>query len=206
MRVPGVRLATPNLTGRTARPSDRLLVSITRNAVFSACFAGALVVLSIRLSHAVDGVAIESGQDHRTDMWRVGAQWQWSQRWLQGEQWHVGGFWDLGLAQWQQDVPGTRSRLWEIGLTPVFRLQANDLRGVYLEAGIGAHLLEATSLGNKHFGSAFQFGDHIGFGYRFGARGEFDLSYRYQHLSNAGIKLPNSGLDSNQVRLQYWFR
>ena len=66
--------------------------------------------------------------------------------------------------------------------------------------------LEATSLGDKHFCSAFQFGNHLGFGYRFGARGEFDLSYRYQHLSNAGIKLPNSGLDSKQVRLQYWFR
>ncbi len=171
-----------------------------------ACFAVALLMWDVLPSHAVDGLAIESGQDHRTEMRRVGTQWQWSQRWLQGEDWHLGGFWDLGLAQWEQNVPGTRNRLRELGLTPVFRLQANDLRGVYAEAGIGAHLLGATSLGNKHFGSAFQFGNHLGFGYRFGTRGEFDISYRYQHLSNAGIKLPNSGLDSNQVRLQYWFR
>ena len=170
------------------------------------CFAFVLAVWGAQPSHAVDGMAIESGQDHRTDMWRVSAQWQWLQCWLQGERWHLGGFWDLGLTQWEQSVPGERTRLREIGLTPTFRLQANNLRGVYLEAGIGAHLLEATSLGNKRFGTAFQFGDHFGFGYRFGASGEFDIGYRYQHLSNAGIKLPNSGLDSNQLRLQYWFR
>ena len=205
MRVPGVRLATPifNRADGTDRP---VRVVPTRKTVRGACFAAALVLCGILPAHAVDGLAIEAGQEHRTDMWRVAAQWQWSQRWLQGEQWHLGGFWDLGLAQWEQTVPGERARLLEIGLTPVFRLQANDLRGPYLEAGIGAHVLEATSLGNKRFSTAFQFGDHIGFGYRFGARGEFDIGYRYQHLSNAGVKLPNSGLDSNQVRLQYWFR
>lgn len=172
----------------------------------SACFAAVLAMSGVQPSHAVDGLAIESGQEHRTDMRRVAAQWQWSQRWLEGGQWHLGGFWDLGLAQWEQSAPGTRGRLRELGLTPVFRLQAGDLRGVYFEAGVGIHLLEATSLGNKRFSTAFQFGDHLGFGYRFGARGEFDIGYRYQHLSNAGIKLPNSGLDSNQIRLQYWFR
>jgi len=139
-------------------------------------------------------------------MWRFGAQWQWQQRWVQGGQSHLGGFWELSLAQWEQVAHGKRNRVQEVGLTPVFRLQSNDYRGAYLEAGIGVHLLEATSLGDKHFGTSFQFGDHLGFGYRFGAHGEIDISYRYQHLSNAGIKLPNSGLDSNQIRLQYWIR
>ena len=42
-------------------------------------------------------------------------------------------------------------------------------------------------------------------GYRFGAKGAFDLSYRYQHLSNGGIKHPNNGVNFNQIRLQYHF-
>ena len=78
-------------------------------------------------------------------------------------------------------------------------------RGAYLEGGIGVHLLSATSLGSKRFSTALQFGEHLGFGYRFGARGAFDLGYRYQHVSNADIKHPNSGIEFNQVRLQYWF-
>ena len=51
--------------------------------------------------------------------------------------------------------------------------------------------------------TAFQFGNHIGVGYRFGAKGSYDLGYRFQHLSNASIKRPNAGINFNQVRLQY---
>ena len=140
-------------------------------------------------------------------MLRIGAQWQWSGRWLQGEHAHSGGFWDLGVARWRSETaPGQSDSLTEISLTPVFRVQANGLRGAYLEGGIGVHLLSATSLGNKRYSTAFQFGEHLGFGYRFGARGALDLGYRYQHISNADIKIPNNGADFHQVRLQYWFR
>lgn len=51
----------------------------------------------------------------------------------------------------------------------------------------------------------FQFGDHLGLAYRFGEKGALDASYRFQHLSNAGIKEPNNGIDFHQIRLQYHF-
>jgi hypothetical protein len=53
--------------------------------------------------------------------------------------------------------------------------------------------------------TAFQFGNHVGLGYRFGATNAFDLSYRFQHLSNASIKSPNAGINFHQVRAQYNF-
>jgi hypothetical protein len=31
------------------------------------------------------------------------------------------------------------------------------------------------------------------------------LSYRYQHLSNAGIKQPNQGINFHLLRFQYHF-
>lgn len=156
---------------------------------------------------AIDGLAYEAGQASRTGMARVAAQWSWPQRWLAGATWHLGGYWEVSAAQWRRETqPGERARLAEIGLTPVFRLQRNDFHGLYLEGGIGAHLISSTALGNKRFSSAFQFGDHLGFGYRFGAGGAADIGYRYQHLSNADIKLPNNGIDFHQIRLQYWFR
>ena len=156
---------------------------------------------------AVDGVAVELGSGDGADMGRVAVQWDWNKRWLQGQNWHLGGYWDLGLGYWRHDDvrPGQNDEIFEIGLTPVFRVQQNDLRGLYGEIGIGAHFLSRTSLGDKKFSTSFQFGDHLGVGYRFGAKGAFDLSYRYKHLSNGGIKRPNNGINFNQVRLQYRF-
>ena len=55
------------------------------------------------------------------------------------------------------------------------------------------------------FGSSFQFGDHIGGGIRFGDKGQYDVGYKYQHLSNAGIKQPNQGINYHILRLQYRF-
>jgi len=156
---------------------------------------------------AVDGVSAEYGKNGSYDMARFGAQWQWQKRWLDSGSRHVGGYWDLAIAHWRADVPaGLNDSLVDIGLTPTVRWQANDLRGFYLEAGVGLHFLSRTSLGGRRFSTAFQFGDHLGFGYRFGAKGAYDLGYRFQHHSNADIKKPNAGMDFHQVRLQYWFR
>ena len=169
---------------------------------------GGLMTLGSGGAKAVDGVAVEGGRGDGTDMGRVAVQWDWNKRWLQGQNWHVGGYWDLGLGYWTRDdvQPGQNDEIAEIGLTPVFRLQQNDLKGPYAELGIGFHLLSRTSLGDKRFSTMFQFGDHLGVGYRFGAKGAFDISYRYQHLSNADIKRPNNGIDFNQIRLQYHFQ
>ena len=167
----------------------------------------AWMVLTVPHADAVDGVAVEAGRGDGTDMGRVAIQWDWSKRWFQGPDWHLGGYWDLGLGYWRRDDvrAGENDEIMEIGLTPVFRLQGHSLTGPYVEAGIGAHLLSRTSIGDKRLSTKFQFGDHLGFGYRFGAKGAWELGYRYQHLSNGGIKKPNDGIDFHQVRVQYRF-
>lgn len=173
--------------------------------------AGAMVVGSVMAglcvsAGAVDGVSFEVGQGDAATMGRLGLQWNHGKQWLKGDRWHVGGYWDLSLGHWRRDaLPGQNDNLSEIGLTPVLRLQQNDNTGLYGEAGIGAHLLSKTSLGGKRFSTSFQFGNHLGVGYRFGAKGALDLGIRYQHLSNASIKQPNNGINFTQVRLQYWF-
>lgn len=164
-----------------------------------------LVVFSAP-AFAVDGIAVEAGSGKHGDMARLGVQWDWSSRWLQGNEWHVGGYWDLAIGHWRERAqPGQVGSLTEVGLTPVFRLQQNNLQGPYFEAAIGFHLLSKTSLANRRFSTSFQFGDHVGVGVRFGARGAYDLSLRFQHLSNAGIKHPNSGISFGQLRLAYHF-
>lgn len=158
-------------------------------------------------SYAVDGVSFELGNGDGADMGRVAVQWDWNRRWFQGRDGHVGGYWELGLGYWTHGntLPGQNDEVVEVGLTPVFRVQQNDLAGFYTEIGIGAHLLSRTSLAERRFSTAFQFGSHIGVGYRFGAKESFDLGYRFQHLSNASIKRPNQGINFHQIRLQYHF-
>ena len=156
---------------------------------------------------ALDGVALEAGRGDSTDMGRVAVQWDWKSRWLQGQSWHLSGYWDLGIGywRWRDALPTQHEDIVDIGLTPVLRFQPNDLKGPFVEAGIGFHLLSRTSIGSKRFSTRFQFGDHIGAGYRFGAKGALEVGYRFQHLSNANIKKPNNGINFHQVRLQYHF-
>jgi len=171
------------------------------------CAFGILMLMAASgPARAIDGVAVEIGNGDSTDMARIAIQYDWKQRWFQGANWHLGGYWDLGLGQWHRSAAANQNAdITEIGVTPVFRVQQNSLRGPYGELAIGAHFLSNTSIGDKHFSTSFQFGDHLGVGYRFGAKGAYDLSYRYQHLSNGGIKRPNSGMNFSQIRLQYHF-
>ena len=156
---------------------------------------------------AVDGVAVEAGSGEGTAMARMAVQWDWDKRWLKGETWHLGGYWDLGLGRWWRDaLPGQNDEITEIGLTPVFRFQQNDLKGAYVEGAVGFHLLSETRIGDKSLSTSFQFGDQIGIGYRFGVKGAWDVAYHFQHLSNGGIKNPNNGINFNQIRLQYHFK
>ena len=155
---------------------------------------------------AIDGVAVELGNGDHTDMGRVAVQWDWKKPLYQGEGWNVGGYWDVGLGYWHNgDFPNRNKSVTEIGLTPVFRFQNNSLVGLYGELGVGAHLQSDTTIGDKTMSTAFQFGSHVGVGYRFGVKQAFDLCVRYQHLSNASIKKPNDGINFAQVRLQYHF-
>ena len=176
------------------------------NNKISTLLAAAVLALASLPALAVDGFSLEAGNGDGADMGRVGIQWDWKKRWFEGGNWHLGGYWDLSLGYWHRDaLPGQNESITDIGLTPVFRIQQNDLKGLFGEAAIGFHLLSRTSLGEKRFSTAFQFGDHLGLGYRFGSRGEYELSYRYQHLSNASIKRPNNGINFNQIRFQYHF-
>ena len=160
-------------------------------------FAGALFLLLAIPAYGVDGVSAELGKGSRgVDQWRVGAQWNQEIAWLASRNWRL--YWDLSLGGWHSDF-GT---VYELGLTPVFR-HARHARGVYFDAGIGAHLLSNQRVSRDlSLSTRFQFGDHLGIGYRFA---RYDLGLRFQHLSNAGIRNPNPGINFLQLRLQYHF-
>ncbi|MDO8597298.1 MAG: acyloxyacyl hydrolase [Sulfuricaulis sp.] len=162
---------------------------------------------------AVDGVSFEYGSSDSSnssvDLYRVGVQWDWKKKLIEAGNWHVGGYWEANLGYWDnRSAARTNSSITDIGFTPVFRFQQNNQAGLspYAELGVGFHFLSRTSVSTeRRLGSSFQFGDHVGAGVRFGDKGQYDVGYRYQHLSNAGIKQPNQGINFHQLRLQYHF-
>lgn len=164
----------------------------------------------VKPAMALDGVAIETGYGDNTHNYRISVQHYWNKRWFTWGHWDLSGYWELDVGRWISSPGFTgNGSLTEIGITPVFRFQSKERYGgnvlPYVEAGVGAHLLSHTQLGNRRFSTAFQFGDHVGFGVLFGRHGQFDLGYRFQHLSNADIKKPNNGINLNLVRFGYRF-
>ena len=178
------------IIGRTAAWLAALLAGISGNSI------------------AADSVSFEIGAGQKTKMVRIGAQWRWNQQWWQSNGTHIGGYWDLSLDRWRGDhfqgVSGRTQNINVIGITPVFRLQNDTLRGFYAEAGIGAHLMsDLYDNDGKQLSTRFQFGDHIGIGYVFANK--FDVGLKIQHFSNGGIKRPNDGVNFVSVRASYSF-
>jgi len=180
----------------------------------------ALTFLSLMAAPAcaVDGIFIEDGLGNASvvsapsmvRMYRVGALWKWDKSWLSDRDWQITGSWEASLASWHGEKPGVEDRnITEIGITPVFRYAPKAGSGItpYLEGGfLGLHLISPTSIyPGRNFSTAFQFGNALGFGITLGEHRQFDLGYRFQHLSNANIKKPNNGEDFNQLHLAYRF-
>ena len=161
----------------------------------------------------VDAVSFTVGQDedsNNTDVYRLGLQNRWGRTWFKGGAWYLGGYWDTELAYIESDLKNTDNNdLLDISLTPVFRYQrdANLSSGVtpYAEAGIGPHLLSQTRLGTQKYSTALQLGSLLGIGLGFGGNGQYEITYRFQHISNFDIKKPNSGMSLHLFRVGYSF-
>jgi lipid A 3-O-deacylase len=148
---------------------------------------------------ALDGSAIELGGGEGTAMARVNARWNWDQLWDVNRDWIATAFWESGVGYWHGGRSGGKN-LWEIGLTPVFRLNSTH-SNFFWEGAIGVHLLSQDRIDDHRvFGSRFSFGDMVGFGWRLGDQGRYELGYRFQHLSNADTAMPNDGMNFHQIR------
>jgi lipid A 3-O-deacylase len=161
----------------------------------------------------VDAISLSLGTDEDSidaDIYRLGLENRWARTWFNSGAWNVGGYWDAELAYIKADAEsGENDALYDISLTPVFRLQRDTAlsSGVspFAEAGIGAHLLSDTSLADESYSTAFQFGSLLGCGLGFGKHGQYELAYRFQHISNASIKTPSDELNLHMLRLGYSF-
>jgi lipid A 3-O-deacylase len=150
---------------------------------------------------AVDSYSVEVGRgDHDTSMIRAGLQWNLRGKAFPESGWRFAPYLDLALGGWN----GEHGTVYDLGLTPVFRF-ARPGGSPYVEAAIGFHLISELQFHDgTETSTRFQFGDHVGFGFRLDGRNE--LTLRLQHLSNGGIRNPNPGINFLQLRLQHALR
>jgi lipid A 3-O-deacylase len=164
-------------------------------------------------SNWIDAITIGYGKESNTndaDIFQLSLQHKWNRTWFNGGAWYVGGYWDAGLSYLNANAnSGENGDLFDISLMPVLRWQrdASLSSGVspFAEAGIGPHLLSETQLADQAYSTALQLGTLVGFGIGFGDRGQYELSYRYQYVSNLDFKKPNDGMNQHLLRLGYAF-
>lgn len=147
-------------------------------------------------------IDVETGWgDDDTQLYRVGIARDWNRAWFTEGDWQLTGHWLAQIGYWNSDRDDRENdNLWEAGLTPVLHLSPKATSGLrpYLEAGIGGHVLSDTRIGRRELSTAWQFGSHLGAGLDCG---QFQLGYRFQHLSNASIKEPNDGIEFHILTL-----
>jgi outer membrane scaffolding protein for murein synthesis (MipA/OmpV family) len=97
--------------------------------------------------------------------------------------------------------------LTQLALIPVLRYRFDEGHSPWsVEVGIGATVTSSLYRDHdKHFSTAFNFGDHVGVGYAFGPARKNEIVLRAEHFSNGGIKHPNPGQNFLALRFVHRF-
>ncbi|WP_168734351.1 acyloxyacyl hydrolase [Pseudothauera nasutitermitis] len=112
--------------------------------------------------------------------------------------------WDLSLTHWR--APGAQGGHRSFTQLAAMGVWRHPLGGpgapLFVDLGLGVSIFDRLyASGTDRFSTAFQFTQAIGLGYRFGEKHAHEISVRFQHVSNGGIKRPNPG--ENFVRLRF---
>lgn len=125
---------------------------------------------------------------------QIAARQNWRNHWSPAdESWKVVGFWEADVSLFDNGS----QQLQAAGISAMGRIHkaSNGWQRLYIEAGLGLHLLSAKHFGETELSTPFQFSSRVGVGLTFGPDSRHEIGYRLWHLSNAGIKNPNPGLN-----------
>jgi hypothetical protein len=92
----------------------------------------------------------------------------------------------------------------EVGFSPgiQYRYPVTEKLAAYLLLSAGPHYI---SIVTSRQNNGFLFSDTIGGGFYYSLSGNssITLGWRWRHLSNAGLKMPNGGINTNFITLGY---
>ncbi|MBF6057951.1 MULTISPECIES: acyloxyacyl hydrolase [Thiomicrorhabdus] len=148
--------------------------------------------------------SFDRGQDNQLLQERVAIGMDWAEAIYEGKYWRLQGRWDLSFHHWHSERSAVKNDSgYIIGLTPIFRyILKDDEITPYIEMGAGPHFLDSIYIEDENKSTQLQFGDHLGIGF---IAGRVEVGYRYIHISNANIELPNPGTDFHNLHFAYRF-
>jgi len=154
-----------------------------------------------------DSFSVEVGEGVQSTIYKLGAQKTFSELPLLA-QYHLYPYWEITLARINErmyrNTPGRKKGIYVVGLTPVMRWQQDVKQGVFAEIGIGLNYFsERYQDSDMSASTRFEFGDHIGIGYKFSNSAE--ITFKVLHYSNAGIDHPNPGINFRLLKFAYSF-
>ena len=183
--------------------STALALTVFRRA--GAPLACAAALLATVPAQAMD-LTLVGGFSEKNSVKKAGviAGWNRAEPLWAGQSWELALRHELELAGWR--VPEAKNIL-ELGYSPFLRFQQRGSgTRFFAEASIGVRLLSDTWISDtKTLSTHFQFSDQLGAGLMFGAQSQHTLGVRIQHLSNAGIKRPNPGINFANIYYSYRF-
>lgn len=164
-----------------------------------------LLIAPATSAWALSGISIEIGHADHARILRASTAWNPDQRWLSAAGWHLAPQIHAGIGAWN-GTTAHKNTVAEVFVAPSVRYRTNASSGQqpYVEVGLGAHLISESRLDDQRdLGANLLLSEHLGMGVVFGDRSQYDLSYRFQHMDNAGRQSTNPGLNAHQVRLLY---
>lgn len=171
-----------------------------------ACYQGGKAPCSLGLGIDTSKLSIsfDQGEDVTLKHMRFAVGADWIEDFYESKNFEINGRWDFNFNYWKSDLSDPDEKEgFMIGITPVFHYtyKMGKIKP-YLEMGGGPQLLSNIVVENEYKSTQFQFGSIFGAGLK---NKHFELGYRYLHISNAGIEMPNPGTDFHNIHIGYKF-
>jgi len=131
-------------------------------------------------------------------------------KWFEAGSWYLTSYTEIMASYWEGEAghTGTES-LHEGGLSVYGRYirKQNQKFNItpYFDAGLGLHYITEDEIEGKELGRQWLAGSNLGAGIIMGKSQRFDAGLRVRHLSNAGTKEINWGINHAMVRLAIRF-
>lgn len=191
----------------TAFSGQSVAASRAESNAWKVAIGSSLSLIYITNALKSDRMILESGGGEGVNVIRAAAQWDYEKDILNFLGFSLGTYLQFDCAKWQS----TRNSSQDggnnsIGFTPVFRfLRHANLATIYIDTSIGVAFISHSQINDLNFGSNFQFSDSLGVGAMFGERRQWGVGYKFNHMSNNGIKTPNNGINFHLVSLSYQY-
>lgn len=200
------------VTGTKPAYSDDSTSNMMNLAIWSAvasfgfaCYKGqAPCSLNPELNTDKSTVSFDSGSDHSIKQNRIALGADWKSPLFENDTFSINGRWEINANEWHSTLKNPKNKSgWIIGLTPVFHYNWKlSSFTPYFEAGAGPQFISNVTIENTYKSTQFQFGDILGLGI---STKHFEIGYRYLHISNANIEVPNPGTNFHNLHIGYKF-